>query len=122
MGPEISCHYRKRSEIPKIWSKVLGDRTIHLRYTPAYFTCSGGGGRPTVEKHTAAKWKHDICVAALSEQAIGARFGHYGHFQVRGVRIWISSEDRDAAADAGVDEALWFTVSSGECCAAPKVH
>jgi hypothetical protein len=54
----------------KIWSEVLGDRTIHLRYTQAYTICSGGGGRPTVEKHTPAKWKHDICVADLSEQAI----------------------------------------------------
>jgi hypothetical protein len=54
----------------KIWSKVLGDRTIHLRYTPAYITYCGGGGRPTVEERTPAKWKHDICVADLSEQDV----------------------------------------------------
>ena len=54
----------------RIWSEVLGHRTIHLRYTPGYITCSGGGGRPTVEKRTAAKWTHDICVADLSEQAL----------------------------------------------------
>lgn len=54
----------------KIWSEVLGDRTIHLRYTPAYITYCGGGGRPAVEEHTAARWEHDICVADLSEQAI----------------------------------------------------
>jgi hypothetical protein len=54
----------------RIWSEVLGDRTLHLRYTPAYITCSGGGGRPTIEKRTAAKWNHGICVADLSEQAI----------------------------------------------------
>lgn len=54
----------------RIWSEVLGGRTIHLRYTPAYVTYCGGGGRPTVEERTPAKWKHDICVADLSEQAI----------------------------------------------------
>src|SRR2546423_11726087 len=52
----------------RIWSEILGDRTIHLRYTPAYTTHSGGGGRPPVVKRTPAKWKHDICVADLSEQ------------------------------------------------------
>jgi len=54
----------------RIWSEVLGDRTIHLRYTPAYTICSGGGGRPTVEKRTPAEWKHGICAADLSEEAI----------------------------------------------------
>ena len=54
----------------RIWSEVLGDRTIHLRYTPAYTICSGGGSRPTVEKRTPAKWKHGICAADLSEQSI----------------------------------------------------
>ena len=54
----------------RIWSEVLGDRTIHLRYTPAYTICCGGGGRPTVEKRTPAEWKHGICAADLSEEAI----------------------------------------------------
>src|SRR5271156_2065766 len=54
----------------KIWSEVLGDRTIHLRYTGGYTTYSGGGGRLRAEKSTPAEWEHDICVADLSEQAI----------------------------------------------------
>ena len=53
----------------KIWSEVLGDRTIHLRYTGAFYTIYGGRSSP-LETWTPANWKHDICVADLSEQAI----------------------------------------------------
>src|SRR5271168_2782698 len=53
----------------KIWSEVLGDRTIHLRYTDEYYKFYGGGRSPA-ETRTPTKWKHDICVAELSEQAI----------------------------------------------------
>jgi hypothetical protein len=53
----------------KIWSEVLGDRTIHLRYTEEFYTPYWGGRSPG-ETRTPAKWKHDICVADLSEQAI----------------------------------------------------
>jgi hypothetical protein len=54
----------------EIWSEVLGDRTIHLRYTDPSTTYCGGGGRPTVQERALAKWEHYICVADLSEQAI----------------------------------------------------
>lgn len=51
----------------KIWSEVLGDRTIHLRYTEEFTRIYA---RPPFETRTPAQWKHDICVADLSEQAI----------------------------------------------------
>src|ERR1700734_3120189 len=54
----------------KIWSEVLGDRTIHLRYTRACTTIYAGRGGLPVETCTPAKLKHCICVADLSEQAI----------------------------------------------------
>jgi hypothetical protein len=36
--------------------------------------------------------------------------------------LWINSEGCDATADAGIDEALWFKVSSGGHYAASKIH
>jgi hypothetical protein len=36
--------------------------------------------------------------------------------------LWINREGCDATADAGIDEALWFNVSSGGHYAASKVH
>ena len=36
--------------------------------------------------------------------------------------LWINSEGCDATADAGIDEALWFKVSSGGKYAASKTH
>lgn len=36
--------------------------------------------------------------------------------------LWINSEGCDATADAGIDEALWFKVSSGGKYAASKIH
>src|SRR5271168_1435331 len=53
----------------KIWSEVLGDRTIHLRYTEEFYTIYGERRSPLMTR-TPARWKHDICVADLSEQAI----------------------------------------------------
>jgi hypothetical protein len=36
--------------------------------------------------------------------------------------LWINSEGCDATADAGIDETLWFKVSSGGKYAASKIH